>query len=614
MSAPPPPPRRLTSLLIQVLCIWGSSFKSSTSGAVLLSHSSPLHLGQFIQVLYIWGSSTLSFKSSASGAVHSSPLHLGQFYSLIQVLCIWGSSFKSSTSGAVLLSHSSPLHLGQFIQVLYIWGSSTLSFKSSASGAFQLYKSTIFFYSAMSPRRRLPTSLATGKPSSCNCVPTAGHPTVCVNTEIVPQELLPLPLWREEPALPSEDPGPTPHQPPQKELLELSHTVDIYTTLSTMAADLGNPSFTYSHVSSYTDWCWEFCSTLIYKGAPPSAATNCLPLAITHHQNPAVSSMPILTGAERKTAELWLLKQAKIHLYNSEKSSICKKRFFSKSSRLMPWHPVLDYSQIFTAGRVPANSIFHSLQQHQLLADVTNSFTYKWFNHLHLTLCHYGSIFSCTTGTKLPLLSARRLSRLVYSNSYWRNQPHLHHQFLGELSSLPTSFTSPFLHMRMDSTNPSTFRKGHIQNQTTAASETALHGFTTRSNLRKLHEHLAIENNHYFIHLHFIKLFIRWLHIPAENPQLRSLWENPVKSMMAHLQRIMEPLLLTLEKLTASSTSLNAKHLTIPLGQTISSCLFYIDPTRLKSLFSLFPREYVQSGMTSLLDNPLLLHSKQIST
>ena len=463
------------------------------------------------------------------------------------------------------------------------------------------------------------TSLATSKPSSWNCVPTAEHPTVCVNTEIIPQELLPLPLWREEPPLPSEDPGPTPQQPPQKELLDSPHSttskqppqkelleppppanskqppqkellelpppVDMSTTLSTMAADLGNPSSTYSHVSSHTDWCWEFCSTLIYKGAPSPAATNCLPLVIPNHQTPAASSMPILTGAERKTAELWLLKQAKIHLFNFEKSSIRKGRFFSKSSRLMPWHPVLDYSHILTAGRLPANSIFHPPQQHQIIADATNYFTYKWFRHLHLTLCHYGSTFSCTTGTKLLLLSARRLSRPVYSNPYWRNQPHLHHQLMGELSALPGSFTSPFLHIRMDPANPSTFRKGHSQDQTTAASEAALHGFTTRSNLRQLYEPLATENNHYLIHLHLLKLLIRWLHIPAGTPHLRSLWGNSVKSMMAHLQRIMDPLLLTLGKLTASSTGLNSKHLTL---------LHWVEPYQASTSTPASPREYFQ--------------------
>ena len=208
-------------------------------------------------------------------------------------------------------------------------------------------------------------------------------------------------------------------QPPQTELLEQSHPVDMSTSLSTMAVDLGNPLLTYSHVSSHTDWCWEFCSTFIYNGALLSAATNCVPLVVSNHQTPADSSMPTLSGAERKSAELWLLNQAKLHLIKSKKTSTTiKRRFFSKSSRLKPWHPLLIYDQILIAGRVPANYC-----------------TYAWIKLSHLTLCLCGSIFSCTTGINILLLSARRLSRIAYSNSYWRIQLHLEHLLSAECSA-----------------------------------------------------------------------------------------------------------------------------------------------------------------------------------
>ena len=413
------------------------------------------------------------------------------------------------------------------------------------------------------------TSLATSKPSSSTCVPAAEHPTFCVDTEISHQELLPLPFWRTQSPTPSEDPGPksqqlpqkellefqsaiskqppqkellefhpaTSKQPPQKELLDLTLStiskqplqtellelptcVDNSNTISTLAADLGNLSSTHSYVLFSTDWCWEYHSNFIYQGAPSPPATNCLPLVILHHQNPAASSMPNLTGAEKKTAEIWLLNQAKIYLY-SEKSSIRKKTFFSKSSRLMPWHPILDYSKMI---KLPNNSIRHSIQQHQLLADASNFSTYKWLRYPNLTLCHYGSISFCTTGTTFILLSARRLSRLVHSNSYWRNQPHLHHQLMGEFSAVTNSFTPPFLNIKINFANPSTVRKGNLQPQNTAVFKTALHGFTTWSNFRQMQKFLITENNHHLIHLHLLKLLIRWLHIPAGILNLENHW------------------------------------------------------------------------------------------
>ena len=257
------------------------------------------------------------------------------------------------------------------------------------------------------------TFLATSKPSS-RTVPNAEHSTICATTDIIPEVLLPLPFWRRQSPLLSEHPGPTLQQlpqkellqpfhsptlqqPPQKELLEQSPPVKFSTAISTMAVDLGNSTLTYSHFPSHTDWCWEFCSTFSYDGVLLSAATNCVHptncvLRVTKLQTPAASPVSTLTDAERKTAELWLLKQAKLH--------------FSKSSRLQPWHHLQNH-QTITADRLPANYC-----------------TCKWCSPFYLTLCLCGSILSCTTGFNILLLSARRLSRLASSNSYWRKHSH----------------------------------------------------------------------------------------------------------------------------------------------------------------------------------------------
>ena len=452
--------------------------------------------------------------------------------------------------------------------------------------------------------------LATSKPSSWTSMPTAEYSTVCANTELVHHKELPLP---------SEDPGPIFQQPPQKELpnslhsatskqppqkellkpsipahstqppqkellelplelptsvlelpipvLELPNPVDISTTLSTTATNLASPLLTNYHISSYTDWCWKFCSTLSYKGAPPSAATNCLPLIISNPQNPAASSMPNPTGAEKKTAETWLLQQARIQLYSFKKAYIRKKRFFSKSSRLMPWHPNLDSSQTLTAGRLPTNLNVHSLQQHQLLADATSYSVYDWLKHFSLTLCHSDFILFCTTDAKFILLSARRLSRLVFSNSQWRTQPHPLNQLMEEISALPGNIIFPFLYIRMDPANPSISRKGKLQLQPTAASDTALQGITPRSNLRQLHQSPSTENGHYFIQLNLTKFSIRWLHIPAETLQFRSPWKHSINSSTTHFRQILDPVLLNLEDSTSNSTSLI--HQTNSLDPTI---------------------------------------------
>ena len=276
------------------------------------------------------------------------------------------------------------------------------------------------------------TLLATSKPSSRTCASTAEHSltTSLTNSKQPPQkELLKLLNPVLEPLTPVLkllnpvlEPLTSVLKPPTT-VLELPTPVDTSTILSTTATDSGNSHSTNSHASFYTDWCWKFGSTFIYNGAPPSAATNCLPLMIPNLQNPAASSVPRPTSAEKKTAEIWLLQQANIQLHNFRKSSIRKKRFFSKSSRLMPWHPNLDSSQMLTTGKIPANFTFHPLQQHQLLADANNHSSHNWLKYFYLTLCQYDSIFFCTSDATFILLSARRLSRPVCSNSYWRISP-----------------------------------------------------------------------------------------------------------------------------------------------------------------------------------------------
>ena len=259
--------------------------------------------------------------------------------------------------------------------------------------------------------------------SSCSTPPTAEQPTLCVSTEIVPETLLPSAVWKEEPLHHTADKQPpqkelleptdstTSKQLPQKELLDHSHLVESSTSLSPMAVDLGNLLLIHSYVSSHTDWCWEFCSPLTYKGALLTAATNCVPLVISNHQTPADSSIPPLPEAEKKSAELWLLDQAKLHSIQWEKLSVnIQRRLLSNSSRLKPWTHILIYDQTFPAGNLPAHYCASA-----------------WITLCHLTLCPCGSILSCTTGLNLMLLSDRCLNSIAYSSSHWKLQHYLQH-------------------------------------------------------------------------------------------------------------------------------------------------------------------------------------------
>ena len=86
------------------------------------------------------------------------------------------------------------------------------------------------------------------------------------------------------------------------------------------------------------------------------------------------------------------------------------------------------------------------------------------------------------------LLSARRLSRLVYFYQHWGILPHLHHQADGAFISYLTDFT---------------------------ASDTALHGFSIWTDLRQQSKIRTANDISYTYHLPFFKLLILLLHISA---------------------------------------------------------------------------------------------------
>ena len=348
--------------------------------------------------------------SSATSLYNPAEEPAGEDSNLLDLHSPWKPQLPDSAARHLPRCHSSTLQSIKHLEL------PELSDDSKAASSAVLHCRT-------TPHDHPPTaSLVTLKPSSWHSVPTAEHPADYASKRIMPQ------------------------QPPKKELLEPTPPVNILTQSSTPADDIRNMSSTYSVIPSNVAWCWRFCSRPLYQGTPSPEATNHLPLVMTNHQNPVPSPMPIFTGAEGKAAGLWLLKQAQIILFSSERASIRKGRPLSKYSRLEALHPLLDYNQTLRVGGLPANSILYPLQQHPTTADAKDHFIHKWFRHLHLTLCHCGpSLLLCTTGAKFPMLSARRLSRAVYSRCVpcRRKQPHLHHQLMGGLTAPKNNTTTP---------------------------------------------------------------------------------------------------------------------------------------------------------------------------
>ena len=435
------------------------------------------------------------------------------------------------------------------------------------------------------------------QPRQWHHVPTADNPADCASRGITPQELLHHPLWWEGPSWLRKDPVPMPKQPPRKELLDVHHPVNMVVPQVTLAEHLCNMSANYSCLVSSTAWWLRFYNNLRPTNASPS------PVA-------GESTSLILTGTERRAAELWLLKQSQILLFSPERAAVLKGKTLSRSSKLNALHPFLDAKQILRVGGRLANSSLAPSQQHPIISDARDPLIQKWFHHLHLTLSHCGpSLLLCAAGAKLHVLGARRLSRAVCSRCITckRRQPHLQnlqHPLMGDLPSPRVNPTIPFSHTGMDFAGPFTIKKGHtrkpvlidahicvficmtfkaihlevVSDQTTDAFKAALLRFISRRNcplhlysdngpnftgarhnLNKLYtllrQQTANEEIQQFLSSHHS---ITWHNTPPRSPHFGGLWESAVKSMKTQLKKVIGETRLTFEELTTVACQVEA--------------------------------------------------------
>ena len=433
------------------------------------------------------------------------------------------------------------------------------------------------------------------QPKHWHHVPTTDNPADCASRGITPQELLHHSLWWEGPPWLKENPFPMPKQPPRKELLDLPHSVNTVTIKQcAFAENICKMSNSYSLNISNTAWALKFLHNLKHK-PPKDSVDKHLPIS----RYPNATPVPILSGAERREAEVWLLKQAQIRLFSSEREAISKGKHLPKSSKLKALHPFLDENQLLRVGGRLANSSLSLSQQHPIISDARDPFMQNYFLHLHKSLCHCGpSLLLCKAGSKLHVLGARRLSRATCSRCITcrRRQPHPQHQLMGELPSPRVNLTTPFTHTGMDFAGPFTIKKGHtrrpvkidvfvcificltfkavhlevVSDQTTAAFKAAMQRFVSRrscpvhmysdngsnflgarNDLNKLYKFLkqpdSTEEIRHFLSKHHQ---ISWHNSPPRSPHFGGLWESAVKSMKRHLKTTMGNTLLTFEEMT----------------------------------------------------------------
>ena len=283
-----------------------------------------------------------------------------------------------------------------------------------------------------------------------------------------------------------------PRQPPRKTLTEET-PVHVMHQHSSIANDIGNITSNYHITLSIAAWCLRFCQR-IKNGRP----------------NPDNRTRR-LTGEEITAAEHWLLREAQTMTYPKDREALQKKKSLPKSSRLRALAPILDKEQLLRVGGRLANSSLSKSQQQPIIADAGHPLIVKLFQHMHVMLCHCGpSLLLCSTGTRMHVVGARRLSRAICSKSITcrKYSPKLRNQFMGELPAHRVNPVPAFTHTGMDFADPFNIKMGHtrrpvkleahicvficmtykavhlevVSDQTTAAFKASLQRFISRRN------------------------------------------------------------------------------------------------------------------------------------
>ena len=419
------------------------------------------------------------------------------------------------------------------------------------------------------------------RPHNWLYVPTTCNPADCASRGVSPTALFNLTLWWEGPSWLKEEPVPIPKQPPRKPLPDAGPPVNVIQTYHSVAEDICDIPRRYPHLIAIAAWCLRFTDR-IQKGRPhPDDRTRCL------------------TGKERMRAGQWMLGEAQRRAFPQDIARLQANKELSRDSRLKFLTPFLDKDGLLRVEGRLGNSALPATLSHPVICDAMDPLMVKYFEYLHLILCHCGpSMLLAHSGAKLHVIGARKLSRRITSCCVdcRKCRPRTAPQYMADLPAPRVNASPPFTHCGMDYAGPFKIKMGYVRkptvleahvcvfvclstkavhlevvsDQTTPAFLAALQRFIARrgcpqhfysdnggnfigarNSCHKLYKFLKNQQNDDDIK-HFLATHheIQWHNIPAYSPHMGGLWEAAVKGMKTHLRRVMGVMRFTFEELT----------------------------------------------------------------
>lgn len=326
-----------------------------------------------------------------------------------------------------------------------------------------------------------------------------------------------------------------------------------------------------------------------------------------------------LTVSELTAAENYWLRVIQRESFPTELDQLRRGLPLPKNSRLLHFRPLWDkdLSVLRVGGRL-SNSELSFSQSHPVILEGRHPVTKLLIQSEHVRLMHAGaSLLQASLSQRFHIVGARRAVRLVTRQCITcrRHTVKPQGQLLGQLPSERVSPATPFERTGVDYAGPFLTKYGKVRKPTVVKTYICLfvclavkaihlelvsdltaeafiaafrrfisrrgcpslmwsdHGSNfvgAKGDLKEMYQFLSDQITQGTISNFCASNKIEWRFIPEKSPHFGGIWESNVKSVKAHLKRIVSPVKLTFEEFTTVLAQVEAILNSRPLAPTDS--------------------------------------------
>ena len=421
-------------------------------------------------------------------------------------------------------------------------------------------------------------------PERWNHVSSSDNPADCASRGLFPSELSEHKLWWNGPKwlrLPS-DQWPSLSLAPQVDMpSDEEKGVCLHVVVNSQPVIPLQQCSSFSRLRRLTAWIFRFTH-------------NC-----RKHEKDRPNSL-YLSSAELAASEVYWMSLTQRQAFHGEIESLTIGESLTKSSRLFSLHPFIDPAGLLRVGGRGRNSQTPFSVIHPVILPGKHPITSLLIASEHRRLMHAGpTLLAASLGRRYHITSCRKIVRSVTHNcvtcrrSTARPKPQLHGQLPADrvtpdavFDRVGLDYAGPFLLKYGSMRKPTiikayvcvfvslTVKAVHLELVSDLTTDATLRRFVARRGkpsliwsdhgtnfvgaVRELRQFFQSQKTQGLISEFCAMQSITWKFIPERAPHFGGLWEAAVKSMKAHLKRVIGETKLTFEEFTTILTQVEA--------------------------------------------------------